>query len=169
MSSAGPDPTMRDMIHDLGAALGRIPSGLYILTTGHGGRSTGMLASWVQQAGFEPLMVTVAVRRDRYAADWIAESGRFTLNQVAAGNKTLLKHFGRGFGPDDDAFAGVALREADPSGPILADAMAYLAAEVVGSIDGGDHRIFLAKAVKGERLDHEAEPMIHIRKSGLHY
>lgn len=160
---------MPDTIHNLGAALGRIPSGLYILTAGRDGRSTGMLASWVQQAGFEPLMLTVAVRRDRYVADWIAESGRFTLNQVAAGNKTLLKHFGRGFGPDEDAFAGVALRDADPSGPVLADAMAYLAAEVAGSIDGGDHRIFLARAVRGERLDPEAEPMIHVRKSGLHY
>lgn len=155
--------------HDLGAALGRIPSGLYILTTGHEGRSTGMLASWVQQAGFEPLMITVAVRIDRYVADWVASSGKFTLNQIAAGDKSLLKHFGRGFDPGDDAFAGIALRDADPSGPVLAEALAYLTAEVVGSIDGGDHRIFLAKAVKGERLNHEAEPMIHIRKTGLHY
>jgi flavin reductase (DIM6/NTAB) family NADH-FMN oxidoreductase RutF len=160
---------MHPTIHDLGAALGRIPSGLYILTAGLEGRSTGMLASWVQQAGFEPLMITVAVRSDRYVADWIAASGKFTLNQIAAGNKTLLKHFGRGFGPHDDAFAGIALRDADPSGPILADAMAYLTVEVVGSIDGGDHRVFLARAVKGERLDPEAEPMIHVRKSGLHY
>ena len=74
----------------------------------HGGRSTGMLASWVQQAGFDPPMLTVAVRRDRYVADWIAASGRFTLNQVAAGDKPLLKHFGRGFGPDEAAFDGVA-------------------------------------------------------------
>ena len=31
------------------AALGRIPSGLFVLTLRHGGRETGMLASWVQQ------------------------------------------------------------------------------------------------------------------------
>ena len=160
---------MHDGGSDLGAVLGRIPSGIYILTAGVGGRSTGMLASWVQQAGFEPLMLTVAVRRDRYVADWIAESGRFTLNQVAAGGKALLKHFGRGFGPDEEAFAGISLRDPDPHGPVLADALGYLAAEVVGSIDGGDHRVFLAKAVRGERLDAEAEPMIHLRKSGLHY
>jgi flavin reductase (DIM6/NTAB) family NADH-FMN oxidoreductase RutF len=128
-----------------------------------------MLASWVQQAGFDPPMLTVAVRRDRYVAGWIAEAGRFTLNQIASGHKTLLKHFGRGFDPDEPAFEGVALRDPRPDGPILAEAMSYLVAETVGSIDGGDHRIFLARAVEGMRLDLEADPMIHVRKSGLHY
>src|SRR5687768_13076480 len=64
----------------LGQALGRVPSGLYILTARHDGKATGMLASWVQQAGFDPPMVTVAVNRDRYVGDWITRSGRFALN-----------------------------------------------------------------------------------------
>ena len=34
--------------------LGRLPSGLYVLTAGRGAAATGMLASWVQQVGFEP-------------------------------------------------------------------------------------------------------------------
>src|SRR4051812_36801885 len=69
----------------LSQALGRVPSGLYILTACRDGKATGMLASWVQQAGFDPPMVTVAVNRDRYVGDWIAHSGRFALNQVATG------------------------------------------------------------------------------------
>ena len=95
----------RPPVTPLGQALGRVPSGLFILTVSHEGRSTGMLASWVQQAGFEPPMVTVAVASRRYAGDWIAASGRFTLNQIPAGNKPLLRHFGRGFEPDAPAFA----------------------------------------------------------------
>lgn len=153
----------------IGEALGRLPSGIFILTTGIGGRTTGMLASWVQQAGFEPPSLTVAVRKDRYTADWIARAGRFTLNQVAAGQKALLKHFGRGFGPDEPAFEGVAVLDPRDDGPILADALGYLVAEVAGSIDGGDHRVYLGRVVEGRRLDHEAEPMVHIRKSGTHY
>ena len=160
---------MADAIDSLAAALGRMPSGIFILTTGVAGRTSGMLASWVQQAGFEPPMLTVAVRRDRYIAEWIAESGRFTLNQVGAGQKPLLKHFGRGFGPDESAFEGIDLLEDRPDGPILADAITYLVAEVAGSMESGDHRIFLARIIEGARLDHEAEAMVHIRKSGLHY
>jgi flavin reductase (DIM6/NTAB) family NADH-FMN oxidoreductase RutF len=160
---------MPDPHDDPAAALGRIPSGIFILTTGRDGRSTGMLASWVQQAGFDPPMLTVAVRRDRYVAEWIAASGKFTLNQVAAGDKSLLKHFGRGFEPGDEAFTGIPLRDNSPEGPVLAGAMAFVKAEVAGFIDGGDHRVFLARVVEGRRVDAEAEPMIHLRKSGLHY
>jgi hypothetical protein len=69
------NPTMSDSVNDVSAALGRVPSGIFILTTGYEGRATGMLASWVQQAGFEPPMVTVAVRRDRFVAEWIAATG----------------------------------------------------------------------------------------------
>ena len=160
---------MPDMPSDLASALGRVPSGIFILTALHDGRSTGMLASWVQQAGFEPPMLTVAVRKDRYVAGWIDASGRFTLNQVASGDKTLLKHFGRGFDPEEPAFEGLALREGASHGPILERALSYLACEVAGTVDGGDHRVYLARVVRGERLDHEPEPMIHLRKSGLHY
>src|SRR3954454_13606606 len=110
----------RPNISGLGQALGRIPSGLYILTVRHGARSTGMLASWVQQAGFEPPMLTVAVKRDRFVGDWIEASGRFVLNQLATGSKALIRHFGRGFDPDADAFEGLALRDDAAGGPVLA-------------------------------------------------
>lgn len=150
-------------------ALGRIPSGLYILTTRRGERSTGMLASWVQQAGFEPPTLTVAVKRGRFVADWIGETGRFTLNQVRAGQKGLIRHFARGFEPDAEAFQGLALRDDARGGPVLADALAYLDAEVVDRLDGYDHHILLARVVGGAMLETGAEPMVHVRHNGMHY
>ena len=106
------------------AALGRIPSGLSILTVRDGaedsGRATGMLASWVQQAGFDPPMVTVALGKGRFVLDWARASGRFVLNAIPAGNKAMLRHFGKGFGPNDPAFEGVDLIHPDePAGPVL--------------------------------------------------
>ncbi len=153
----------------IGEALGRVPSGIFILTVGYEGRSTGMLASWVQQAGFDPPMVTVAVRRDRFVGEWIEKSGRFALNQVAAGQKHLLKHFGRGFDPGDSAFEGVDLRGHFHESPLLSSALCSLGAEMAGHIDGGDHRIYLGRIVAGERFDPQGEPMVHLRKTGLHY
>ena len=49
----------------IGKALGRVPSGVYILTTHHEGQPLAMMASWVQQASFEPPTVGVAVAKDR--------------------------------------------------------------------------------------------------------
>ncbi len=159
----------RQEVSALGAALGRLPSGLYILTARDGDRATGMLASWVQQAGFEPPMLTVAVKQDRYLRDWLHDSGRFALSQVAAGQKGLLRHFARGFPPEADAFEGLAIAHQASGGPVLAEALAWLDAEVVGHLDGADHRIFLARVVDGALLDHDAEPMLHVRHNGFHY
>ena len=159
----------RPTVSPLSQALGRIPSGLYILTVTHDGRATGLLASWVQQAGFDPPMLTAAVARQRYVADRVAASGRFTLNQLPAGSKSLIRHFGRGFPPDAEAFEGVALRDEGTAGPVLAGAMAYLDAEVAGELTAGDHTIFLARVVAGAVLDGKAEPLLHVRNNGFHY
>jgi flavin reductase (DIM6/NTAB) family NADH-FMN oxidoreductase RutF len=162
------DP-QRPMSSGLGQALGRIPSGLYILTVRHGERSTGMLASWVQQAGFEPPSLTVGLRRERYVADWVASSGRFALSQLAVGSKALIRHFGRGFEPDAPAFEGLEVRQDARGGPVLAGAMAFLDAEVTAELDAGDHRIFVARIVDGALLLPDAEPLLHVRSNGFHY
>jgi len=36
-------------------------------------------------------------------------------------------------------------------------------------IDSGDHRIFLANVVRGKLHQADAEPMVHVRKSGARY
>ncbi len=154
----------------LAAALGRIPSGLFILTVRDGDRTTGMLASWVQQAGFAPPMVTVALRKERYVADWARRSGRFVLNQVPAGNKHLLRHFGRGFEPGELAFEGLALvRPDEPAGPVLAESLAFMVVSVAGEVAGGDHVVMLGQIIDGDLIAGDGEPMIHIRRTGLHY
>lgn len=158
--------------HDVSAlagALGRLPSGIFILTARAGGRASGMLASWVQQAGFEPPMVTVAIKADRYLGDWVRESGRFALSQVATGHKALIRHFARGFPPEADAFEGLGIGREAAGGPVLADALAWLDAEVFAHLDGGDHRVFLARVADGGVIDHDAEPMVHVRRNGMHY
>ncbi|CAN5903012.1 hypothetical protein BH23PLA1_BH23PLA1_11940 [soil metagenome] len=157
----------------LALALGRVPSGLYILTARHNGQATGMLASWVQQAGFDPPLLTLALHRERYLGDWIVASGRFALSQIAAGQKRLLRHFARGFPPGEPAFEGLEpLDEVAQGGPVLAEALAYLDAELVHTIEtGGDHRLLLARVVAGALLDEDrdAKPMLHVRHNGLHY
>jgi flavin reductase (DIM6/NTAB) family NADH-FMN oxidoreductase RutF len=159
----------RHPVTPLGQALGRVPSGLYILTVRQGDRATGMLASWVQQAGFDPPMVSVALGSQRYVADWVAESGRFTLNQLPVGSKQLIRHFGRGFPADTPAFEGLGLRPGGQGGPVLEGALAFLDAEVAGELATGDHRIFLGRVVGGALFDPAVEPLVHVRANGFHY
>lgn len=153
----------------LAAALGKIPSGLFVVTCRHAGGRAGLLASWVQQAGFAPPMVTVAVRRDRPMVQWLDETKRLVLCQVATENRKLLKQFARPQPPGVDPFDGLELATETEGGPVPADALAYLDAVIVGHVEGGDHRVYLAEVVGGAVLHTEATPMVHIRKNGLSY
>ena len=153
---------------DMDAALGRIPSGIFILTAGTGDRATGMLASWVVQAGFEPPSVTVAVKQGRYLCDWLTAGEPFVLNIVAEKQFDMLKHFGKGFDPEEPAFEGVATRPCARGVPILEDCLGHLECEPTGHVDSGDHRVFVARVVRGGFIG-EAAPMTHVRKSGSNY
>ena len=89
------DETTRDV---LAKVLGKTPSGLHILIAGDGqGKTTGMLASWVQQASFEPPAVTVAVNKKRYINDWLAQHPRVVLNLIGEKQNEFLKQFGSVF------------------------------------------------------------------------
>jgi flavin reductase (DIM6/NTAB) family NADH-FMN oxidoreductase RutF len=156
------------MSKDLHTILGRVSSGIYILTAGTGERATGMLTSWVMQAGFEPPMLTVAVKKGRYVGDWITAGQPFVLNVVGESQKHLLKHFARGFEPGAPAFTGLDIRPCGRGVPILTKAVGHLECEPTSHVDSTDHRIFLARVVRGGLL-HDHPPMVHIRKSGANY
>jgi flavin reductase (DIM6/NTAB) family NADH-FMN oxidoreductase RutF len=149
--------------------LGRVPSGIFILTVGTGNRATGMLASWVQQAGFEPPMISLAVKLGRFVCEWLTEGQPFVLNLVGESQSAFLKHFSRGFEPNEPAFEGVPITHCRRGVPILSDALGHLECEPVRHVDSGDHRVFLANVVRGRLNQIHSRPMVHIRKSGAKY
>jgi flavin reductase (DIM6/NTAB) family NADH-FMN oxidoreductase RutF len=157
-----------DPAFPLASALGRVPSGIFVLTLSQNGIETGMLASWVQQCSFDPPQVSVAIRRDREIIGLLGEGALFTLNILEASQTDMIVHFGRGFALGQDAFNGLDVRRELPQGPVLSEALGYLRCQVVGRIPAGDHDLFLGRVLAGRILD-EGQPMVHIRKNGLHY
>jgi flavin reductase (DIM6/NTAB) family NADH-FMN oxidoreductase RutF len=160
--------TPTDGTDSLAAALGRIPSGLFVLTLRRGEHETGMLASWVQQCSFDPPQVTVAVKKGRDLLDRLADGASFVLNVLPEGAKSLIGHFGKGFGPGEPAFEGLKLAREREAGPVLAAAHAYLACRVAGRVDAGDHVLVIAR-VRGGAVLNEGKPTVHVRKNGLRY
>jgi flavin reductase (DIM6/NTAB) family NADH-FMN oxidoreductase RutF len=152
----------------LGAALGRIPSGVFILTAARDNVETGMLASWVQQCAFQPPTITFVVQRGRPIADYLTNGAVFTLNILEAAQTDMIAHFGKGFTLQDNAFQDLDIRRAEPHGPILDEALAYLFGKVLDRIPLGDHDLYIAEVTAGALLD-EGQPMVHIRKNGFHY
>ncbi len=152
--------------------LGQVPSGVFILVAGDGGdKKTGLLASWIQQASFEPPQVTVAVNKSRYLNDWLSEGCSVTVNQVAKGDGVLFKHFGKGFEPDVDAFAGVEVVDGANGLPLLKAAMASMEGTVLSRMEAGDHIIYLVAitAATAHQAASDFVPFVHVRKNGFSY
>src|SRR5271168_4132007 len=122
----------RDPHQSLPAALGRIPSGLFILTARRSAAETGMLTSWVQQCGFEPPHVSVAIQHERPVIAWLEHDAPFTLNILDCSQTDMIVHFGRGFALGEQAFSGLEVDRPEEYGPLLRDALAFLHCRVVG-------------------------------------
>lgn len=152
----------------LAAALGRVPSGLYVLTARHGDAETAMLVSWVQQCSFEPLQISLALKRGRAIDDWLTENAVFVVNILDDSQTDMVAHFGRGFALGEPAFEGLEVDRADGRPPVLIEALAYLACRVAARNAVGDHDLVIAQVTEG-RLLNEGQPMVHVRKSGMHY
>lgn len=153
---------------DFAAALGRVPSGLFVITAGREADTTGMLASWVQQCSFDPPQLTIAVQPGRPIGQLLADGAHFVLNLLGEGQGHLLKHFAKGFERDEPAFTGLQLDRSAEGVPVLHVALGHLACIVAGRLSAGDHDLIIAR-VTGGRLHRDGKPAVHVRKSGLNY
>ncbi len=158
----------------VGAVLGRIPSGLFVLTARHEDRRSGILASWVQQVSFKPAMVSVAVAKGRLVMPLISESRRFGLCQLPEDERIIMRKFASKGDPMEDPFLGFdMLNQTATQVPILANVMGYLECEVTCHLDvEGDHDLFVGTVLSGRLLmngEEPPKPYIHLRKNGFSY
>ncbi len=158
----------RDPKEQIGKSLGRIVSGVGVLTAQDRNQPTAMLASWFQQASFDPPMISVAIKKGRPIAEVIKASERFVLNILHTGQKKILAHFGKGSAPDQDPFKGIAIHKTKDGIPALKEALCFLECELRQVYASGDHSIFLGEVVNGAS-EEEGAPMVHMRRSGFNY
>ncbi|MEQ9667612.1 diflavin flavoprotein [Coleofasciculus sp. G2-EDA-02] len=149
-------------------AVGRIVGSLCVVAAQRGNVRSGMLASWVTQASFNPPGITVAIAKDR-AVESLSHTGdSFVLNILKEG-MNVRRHFLQSFAPGDDRFAGLETETAENGCPIIKDALAYLECTVQSRMDCGDHWLVYAVVDNGKVLQSTGMTAVHHRKSGNHY
>jgi len=162
----------------IAAALGRIPSGLFVVTWQSGapdGTKTdrGMLASWVMQGGFIPPLVTIAVGTSRDLLEAIDQCSPFVVNVLSESQRPLVARFGKPTTPGQDPFAGLRVERTPAGAAALVDAAAWLECRPLSQTGGGggslgDHVVVLAR-VEAAGTGAEEQPLVHTRRNGLRY
>ena len=144
-------------------ALHKISYGMYVVSSKMGGRLNGQIANTVMQITSDPPRIAVCINKGNLTHEFIKESGVFTASVLSV--ETPMKFIGRfGFksGRDIEKFDGVNHRVGTTGAPIVLDhALAYFEAEVIASMDGGTHTLFLGNIVDAEILDSHGVPMTY--------
>ncbi|MGK7934650.1 MAG: flavin reductase, partial [Xenococcaceae cyanobacterium] len=160
---------LKSLNPNLEKALGRLSSGLYIVTVVKGNIKSAMLASWVSKASLKPLGLTIAVAKEQAMESLMQVGDRFVLNVLAESNyQTVMKHFLKRLPPGADRFTEVKTQPASNGSPILTDALAYMEGQVKNRIECSDHWIIYAEVAVGQVLK-SGFAAVHHRKVGNHY
>jgi flavin reductase (DIM6/NTAB) family NADH-FMN oxidoreductase RutF len=142
---------------------------LFVLTVGVGAERSAALLSFVQQVGFDPPSLTIAVKKGRdHLLGLLRAERKFCLAVVPDDGRAMLGHFAAGFAPGVDPLAGIPHAISAHGVGYPTAACAHLECELVGEADWADHLLLCGRVVGGDaRL--EPRPWVHVRKNGLTY
>lgn len=149
-------------------ALGRIPTGLYIVTAKDSETALGFVGSFVMQTGFDPPTVCVAVGKGRAHLAAMEASGRFCVSILDAASSSVMGAFFKKYEPGETALDHVATGDTPGGLPYMKDALAWLDCSVTGTFESGDHVVVFGTVEHGD-MPREGDPSVHLRKNGLGY
>lgn len=124
--------------------VGHLASGVTVITTEADGRRHGMTASSVTSLSLDPPTMLACINNAVPTAKAVSTSGGYAVNVLGENHGEIARQFAVA---SRDKFRGVALHEGTLGLPLLSDALAHIECEVVESVAGGTHTIFLGRVV----------------------
>ena len=145
--------------------LGKMATGIYILTVSHKEEINGMIISWVSCISYQPPLVMVAIHPNRYSHHLVEESGCFALHVLAQGQTDLLENFRQS--DPETKFKSISWYEGKTGCPVLSNCVAYMECEVKESITPGNHTLFFGE-IKQAQVFSNQTPMSTLDYSGIY-
>lgn len=134
---------------DVRSALESLTYPVTVVSVGRGGVENALTVSWIAQASFDPPMVMFSVDQRHYSEELLRSTKNCVVNVLGEDQVKLAGQFAHQAMSGEDKFAGVATRESDTGGRILAEALAWLDCEVASLHPAGDHVVVIARVLDG--------------------
>lgn len=143
--------------------------GVYLLTVRDGAEVAASTVTWVSQASFDPLRVTVAVKVDSNVHEFLERIESCALQVIGGSQQDIATAFFRMAVLADGQLNGYAYHDGPVTGaPILDDVPAWLEGQVTGRIAGGDHTIF-AIEITNLGIQNSEPTALVLRDTPWHY
>lgn len=125
--------------------MSRFASGVTVVTTGEPGHVRGMTATAFMSGSLEPPLCVVSVAKRAHMHAQLLAAERLGVNFLAEGQEDYATHFsGNPIARLSPAFVHV------DGVPLLVDACARIATEIVARHECGDHSLFVGRIIHME-------------------
>lgn len=143
-------------------ALYKISYGMYIISSYKGDKSNAQIANTVFQITSEIPTVAVSINKTNLTHEYISQSGIFAVSVLREETPlSFIGNFGFTSGKDIDKFKNIKSKKGVSGADIVLDnAIAFIEAQVIDSIDVSTHTVFIGKIINAEVLSEE-EPMTY--------
>lgn len=136
--------------------IGLLATGVTVIITAVDGRTHAMTASAVTSLSLEPMALLICINKNSKMADFLRQSGHFSVNILAADQEAVSNHFAGARKGD-----GATYRIVDwAGGKQLEGALASLQCLVTEMIEGGDHLIVIGQIEALNRPEVAGEPLV---------
>ena len=134
--------------------------GLYAVGVRRDDETNAFTANWLTQISFDPPLVALSVEREAWSWPLMEQTGLFTINVLAAGQRELAGRLGRSRHKVGDKLAGIPWQPAPVTGcPVLhEDALAYVECRLQDYHPAGDSWLVVAAVVNLQAL-RDGEPL----------
>ena len=141
------------------SVLGRFASGVTVVTIrDRSGTDRGMTVSAFCSLSLSPPLVLVCIDKTAELHDTLAETPRFVVNILEAGQEAVSRRFAEHVG---DRFDGIGYSRGVTGAPLINGALAHIECEMVASHTGGDHTIYIGEVVAAQAT--QDRPLLYYR------
>lgn len=133
------------------AAMSRFATGVTVVTTNVAAGDVAMTANSFSSVSLEPLLVSVAVRKNARFEAAVRESGSFVVNVLSELQRSVADTFAaKGRGSDDRPLLDLLphSRSLFTGSAVLDDALAVVHCTVYNLAEAGDHVLVLGEVVE---------------------
>ncbi|MGL5864404.1 MAG: flavin reductase family protein [Dermatophilaceae bacterium] len=145
-------------------AMGRLPSGVCVLTTVARGHDHAMTADTVTSVSLDPLLVLCCVETDNRFYEAVVESGVWGVSALAADQRPLSEWFATRGRPLHGQIDRTGYRRGPETGAALLDgALMHLECRTRDVYPAGDHMVLVADVLAIALPDAVGPALVHFR------
>jgi flavin reductase (DIM6/NTAB) family NADH-FMN oxidoreductase RutF len=148
--------------------LQRVPYGLYVIASLDGDLPRAMVADWITQVSFHPLIIAAAMEIDSTMHQAAVRCGYFSVNLLPAGGTAIARDFLKSPVAVGDQLGGRTFTRSSHGMPFLTDAAAALECRITSRVANGDHDVIFGE-VTDAVLRKPAEGILTLQETGWKY